>query len=62
MKTYFREYYKKIKTGGKMKRVHFLLFTVCCLLSVIFLWGCGSGPGSPGSTGSEDTGVILMPQ
>lgn len=62
MKTYFRKYYKKIKTGGKMKRIHFLLFTVCCLLLAVFLWGCGSGPGSPGSTGSEDTGIIVDAQ
>jgi hypothetical protein len=36
-----------------------LLFTVCCLLFTVFLWGCGSGPGSPGSQGTEDTGVTL---
>jgi hypothetical protein len=59
MKMYFRKYYKKIKTGGKMKRVYLLLFTVCCLLLAVFLWGCGNGPGSPGSSGSEDTGVIV---
>ena len=62
MKIYSSKYYKKIKTGGKMKRVHFLLFTVCCLLLTVFLWGCGSGPGSPGSTGSEDTGIIVDAQ
>ena len=45
-----------------MKRIHFLLFTVCCLLLAVFLWGCGSGPGSPGSTGSEDTGIIVDAQ
>ena len=45
-----------------MKRFHFLLFTVCCLLLTVFLWGCGSGPGSPGSTGSEDTGIIVDAQ
>jgi hypothetical protein len=59
MKIYSGKYFKKIKTGGKMKRVYFLLFTVCCLLLTVFLWGCGSGPGSPGSSGSEDTGVIV---
>jgi hypothetical protein len=59
MKIYSSKYYKKIKTGGKMKRVHFLLFTVCCLLLTVFLWSCGSGPGSPGSSGSEDTGIIV---
>jgi hypothetical protein len=62
MKKDSSKYYKKIKTGGKMKKVHFLLFTVCCLLLTVFLWGCGSGPGSPGSTGSEDTGIIVDAQ
>ena len=43
-----------------MKRGYSLLFTVFCLLFFAFLWGCGdSGSGSPGSHGSEDTGVIL---
>jgi len=43
-----------------MKRSYFLFFTVFCLLFSAFLWGCGdSGSGSPGSHGSEDTGVIL---
>jgi hypothetical protein len=43
-----------------MKKNYFLLFTVYCLLSTIFLWGCGgSGPGSPGSSGSEDTGIQI---
>jgi len=43
-----------------MKRSYFLLFTFYCLLFFTFLWGCGdSGPGSPGSQGTEDTGVIL---
>jgi hypothetical protein len=59
MKTYSSKYFKKIKTGGKMKRVHFLLFAVCCVLLTFSLWSCGSGPGSPGSSGSEDTGVIM---
>ncbi len=49
-----------------MKKSYFLLFTVCCLLFTVFLWGCGGGgPGSPGSSGTEDTGVrisaILVP-
>ncbi|MBS1233183.1 MAG: hypothetical protein H6R42_837, partial [Nitrospirae bacterium] len=35
----------------------FFLFAVYCLLSTVFLWGCGSGAGSPGSKGTEDTGV-----
>jgi hypothetical protein len=48
-----------IKIGGKMKRVHFLLFTLCFLgLSGLF-FGCGGGPGAPGSQGTEDTGVVL---
>lgn len=42
-----------------MKKSCLLLFTICCLLSV-FLWGCGGGaPGAPGSSGAENTGVIL---
>jgi hypothetical protein len=28
------------------------------LLATGFLWGCGSGPGSPGSYGCEDVGLI----
>lgn len=41
-----------------MKKSYFLLFTVCCMLSAVFLWGCGGGtPGMPGSQG--DTGVII---
>ncbi len=42
-----------------MKRSYFLLFTVCSLLFSVLLWGCGDGPGSPGTQGTEDTGVIL---
>ncbi len=42
-----------------MKKGHFKLSAVCCLLFAFFLWGCGAGPGSPGSDGSEKTGVIL---
>lgn len=41
-----------------MKKNH-ALFTGCCLLLAAFLWGCGGGPGLPGSTGSRATGVIL---
>jgi hypothetical protein len=44
--------------GGKMKRSLLLLFTVCCLLFAFFLWGCGTGPGAPGSIGCEDFGLI----
>jgi len=40
-----------------MRKNTFLLFTVSCLLSTVFLWGCGGGSGSPGSNGTEDTGV-----
>ena len=40
-----------------MRKNKFLLFTVYCLLSTVLLWGCGGGAGSPGSKGTEDTGV-----
>ncbi len=43
-----------------MKRKHYLLFAVCCLLPVAFLWSCGNGPGAPGSSGSEDTGIEIQ--
>jgi hypothetical protein len=42
-----------------MKRSYFLLFTVCSLFFSVFLWGCGAGPGAPGSSGSEDTGINI---
>jgi hypothetical protein len=42
-----------------MRKNKFLLFTVYCLLSTVFLWGCGGGAGSPGSSGSEDTGILI---
>jgi hypothetical protein len=43
-----------------MKKSHFLLFSICCFLLSVILWGCGGGgPGAPGSTNSEDTGIIL---
>lgn len=42
-----------------MKSKYILLFTVYCLLSTVFLWGCGgTGPGAPGSYGCEDVGLI----
>lgn len=41
-----------------MKR-NYPLFTIYCLLLTVFLSGCGSGPGQPGSAGTEDTGVLL---
>lgn len=40
-----------------MKKGYFLLFSAYFLLLTVFLWGCGSGPGSPGSQDTEDTGV-----
>ena len=40
-----------------MKKNNIFLFAVSCFLSTIFLWGCGGGAGSPGSKGTEDTGV-----
>jgi len=46
------------KTGGKMKRRYLILIMFLLLLSGI-LHGCGAGPGSPGSSGTEDTGVQL---
>jgi len=42
-----------------MRKNKFLLFTVYCLLSTIFLWGCGDGPGAPGSSESEKTGIRI---
>lgn len=42
-----------------MKRSRFLLVTIYSLLVAVFLWGCGGGPGSPGSGNTEDTGVTL---
>jgi hypothetical protein len=48
-----------LNKGGKMKRSHFLMFIIYCLLFTVFLWGCGDGPGSPGSSGSEDTGIRI---
>lgn len=42
-----------------MKRSYFLLVTIYLLLFTFLLAGCGSGPGSPGSQGTEDTGVKL---
>jgi hypothetical protein len=46
-----------LNKGGKMKISHFFMFNIYCLLVTVFLWGCGDGPGSPGSEGSEDTGI-----
>lgn len=41
-----------------MKRKSLLLIAVLCLLPA-FLWSCGNGPGAPGSSGSEDTGIQI---
>jgi hypothetical protein len=49
---------KNRKTGGKMKRRYLIVIMYWLLLSGI-LYGCGGGPGSPGSRGTEDTGVML---
>ncbi len=43
-----------------MKRRYLLLVLACCLLSAVFLFSCGSGPGAPGSSGSEDTGIEIQ--
>lgn len=40
-----------------MKKSYLLIFTACCLCFIIILWGCGKGPGSPASCGTEDTGI-----
>jgi hypothetical protein len=50
---------KKLFAGGKMKRSHFFMFNIYCLFFSVFLWSCGDGPGSPGSSGSEDTGIRI---
>ena len=42
-----------------MKRVHYVLCCVCFLILSGLLAGCGGGAGSPGSHGTEDTGVVL---
>jgi hypothetical protein len=49
-----------IKIGGKMKRVQFLLFAMCFLVLSGLFFACGDGPGSPGSTGSEETGIRIL--
>jgi hypothetical protein len=50
---------KIIKTGGKMRRSHVLL-TLCYFLLAVVLAGCGGGSGSPGSSGSETTGIQIQ--
>ncbi|HET6514737.1 MAG TPA: hypothetical protein VFG09_06205 [Thermodesulfovibrionales bacterium] len=42
-----------------MKKYFFLLITLCIAFAFFLMNGCGSGSGSPGSSGSEDTGVTL---
>ena len=41
-----------------MKKSYLILLALSSLLVTVFLWGCGSGPGSPGSYGCEDVGLI----
>jgi hypothetical protein len=45
-----------------MKRSYFWLFAIYPVIMVLLLWACGGGSGSPGSCGTEDTGVMLDPQ
>jgi hypothetical protein len=45
-----------------MKKSYFWLFAICPVLIVLILWACGGGPGSPGSCGTEDTGVMVDAQ
>jgi hypothetical protein len=46
--------------GGTMKRTAYILIGAWCLLLPLMFIGCGgSGSGSPGSKGTEDTGVIV---
>ena len=42
-----------------MKRTAYILLGAWCLLLPLIFMGCGDGSGSPGSRGSEDTGVIV---
>jgi hypothetical protein len=43
-----------------MKRSYFLVCSVCFLLLTSLFYGCGgTGSGSPGSKGTEDTGVEI---
>jgi hypothetical protein len=54
-----REKLEILKTGGEMRKRSFFLLSYIFFVSVIF-YGCGGdGPGSPGSDGSEKTGVVL---
>ncbi|MDH5203658.1 MAG: hypothetical protein OEW69_10445 [Nitrospirota bacterium] len=41
-----------------MKKRYLILLALSSLLVSVLLWGCGSGPGSPGSYGCEDVGLI----
>lgn len=42
-----------------MKKVAFLLFTIHFSLLTFLLSSCGNGPGAPGSSGSEKTGIEI---
>jgi len=55
-----REKLEIYKTGGEMRKRSFFLLSIMFFVSAVFFYGCGGdGPGSPGSDGSEKTGVIL---
>lgn len=51
----------RVITGGEMdkRKKSILLSCLYGLSSLLILFGCGAAPGSPGSAGSEDTGVIV---
>lgn len=53
----FNRVFKKFSGGDLMKK-RFILYYVISLMC-IFLLSCGGGSGSPGSQGTEDTGVIV---
>jgi len=40
-----------------MKRSYKLAFFAILIILSFLLWGCGDGPGIPGSCGTEDTGI-----
>jgi len=43
-----------------MKRIHRAVSITTCLIFSLFLFGCGDGPGAPGSSGAEKTGLHVM--
>jgi hypothetical protein len=49
---------KTEKQGAMMKR-RYLISILYGLLLAGILHGCGGGPGAPGSSGTEDTGVMI---